>query len=314
MASFNSVNYSLRPSKSIQRSLVFSSIQKLQNVIDLDQAIYVGFGSVWFSDFIGAHKILKIRDMISIESNDIGYTRACFNRPYKTVEIEHGLSTDVLPRILAKPHYAHRPWILWLDYDQTLDEGRRLDLQWAIEHLPQNSVLLTTFSASGGPYGRPVSRPERLRTLFGDVVPDDLSRGHCSEEELPTTLAQYALDYMSSVAAEIARPGGFLPAISIPYKDGTPMVTVGGVLPARGAVPAAQAEIASQAWQGRFNGLLEAPHLTIKEATAMQAMLPTNEPLDRAQIQALGFDLDAQQIEIFGHYYQLYPAFAQVIS
>ena len=35
MASFDSVNYSLRPSKSVQRGLVFEGLRAISNVIDL---------------------------------------------------------------------------------------------------------------------------------------------------------------------------------------------------------------------------------------------------------------------------------------
>jgi hypothetical protein len=314
MPSFNAINYSLRPSKTIQRNLVFGGIQSLMNVIDFPRAVYVGLGSIWFSDFVAAHRQLKIRDLVSIEADQIGFQRAIFNRPYATVAVERGLSNDVLPRLVIDARFAHRPWILWLDYDQTLDEQRRDDLRWAVEHLPPNSVLVTTFSATGGPYGKPVNRPDRLRELFGGVVPDNLDKDACSEDELPKTLARLCLDFLSSLAAEMSRPGGFIPAFSIPYKDGAPMVTVGGILPSRGAAPAANAAIAGAEWPSRYGEVLEAPHLTIKEATAMQALLPADAPLTREAIRQLGFDLEDSQISVFDRYYNLYPAFAQIIA
>ncbi len=49
MASFDAVNYSLRPSKSIQRAIVFDGVRKLQSHLDLDQLIYVGWLSNCFS-------------------------------------------------------------------------------------------------------------------------------------------------------------------------------------------------------------------------------------------------------------------------
>ncbi len=41
MASFDSVNYSLRPSKSIQRQLVFDGVRMLKANLDLDRLAYV---------------------------------------------------------------------------------------------------------------------------------------------------------------------------------------------------------------------------------------------------------------------------------
>ena len=55
MASFDSVNYSIRPSKSVQRGIVFQGLRRIFDVMDLGNTIYVGFGSIWFTDFVQAH-------------------------------------------------------------------------------------------------------------------------------------------------------------------------------------------------------------------------------------------------------------------
>ena len=93
MASFTTVNYSLRPSKSIQRSLVFEAVQILQGTLDLNEMVYIGFGSIWFTDFQMAHKLLNVTDMVSIEADAIGYSRAVFNQPYRTVCVRNGSSS-----------------------------------------------------------------------------------------------------------------------------------------------------------------------------------------------------------------------------
>ena len=90
MPSFDVVNYSLRPNKSIQRALVFEGVRQLMENIDLANAVYIGFGSIWFNDFLTVHKDLNIQEMISIESDEIGIARANFNRPFKTLRIEEG--------------------------------------------------------------------------------------------------------------------------------------------------------------------------------------------------------------------------------
>lgn len=43
MASFDSVNYSIRPSKSVQRGIVFQGLRRIFEVMDLSNAIYAGF-------------------------------------------------------------------------------------------------------------------------------------------------------------------------------------------------------------------------------------------------------------------------------
>lgn len=312
MPSFNIVNYSLRPNKSIQRSLVFEGIKQLQTSLDLERMIYVGFGSIWFADFILAHKLLGIEDMFSMEGNEIGAKRAVFNKPFKTVEVKEGLSADVLPDLLNKATLQVRPWFTWLDYDQTLNEASVDDIRLIIEQAPPNSVILVTLSASGGPLGKPKDRPARIKKLLGKVVPDELSQADCQEDKLPQTLAGLIENFMVTAAVDAGRPGGLLPAFRMTYKDGTSMLTVGAILPAKGAAPAAKATIQGPNWPGFPSLAITAPHLTLRESAVLQAELPCKLPLTRADIQKLGFDLEDNQLLAFETFYRYYPSFAQI--
>lgn len=314
MSSFDVVNYSLRPNKSIQRAIVFDGLRRLAEVIDLKSARYVGFGSVWFTDFQKAHKELHLEEMISIEGDEIGFSRAQFNKPFRTVRVEKGLSGDVLPMLLNEDALVVAPWIIWLDYDGGLDEGVADDLQLLVERAPPNSVLLATINGAGQrKYGKPKDRPTLLKNVLGDVVPDDLRVEDCDDKHLPNTLAVNMLAYMQSVGVAVARPGGFVPAFSLTYRDGASMTTVGGVLPQRGAVPAVRELVSSQSWEGFIGQPITAPLLTIREAAALQAKLPGGRKLTRRMVKSLGFDLDDEQIQAFERYYRYYPSYAQVV-
>ena len=128
------------------------------------------------------------------------------------------------------------------------------------------------------------------------------------------SLADFALDYMRSVAADLSRPGGFLPAFRAIYRDSAPMVTVGGILPAKGAVRAATEVLGSGKWSGKPLKAIMAPHLTLREAAVLQSQLPSANQLTRKLINGLGFDLEEDQIETFQTYYKQYPAFAQIFT
>jgi hypothetical protein len=314
MPSFDTVNYSLRPSKNIQRQLVFDGIRRLQQHLDLERLVYVGFGSIWFTDFVMAHTLLHIADMVSIEANAIGYRRAVFNAPYATVRVMEGTSHEVLPFLYTDRILAGRPWLVWLDYDYELKESTRDDIRSILENAPTNSLVLTTFNGKPFKYGKAPDRPGRLRTLLGSVVPDDLSKDDCSEERMQETLADLALDFMKSVAADLARPGGFISAFRLIYKDSTPMITVGGILPAKGAARVAAEVVQEGTWPCRPKKPIKAPNLTIREAVALQSQLPRAERLSRDMVRGLGFDLEEDQIEAFEDYYRQYPAFAQIIA
>lgn len=314
MASFDVVNYSLRPSKSIQRQIVFEGVRILQSHLDLDRLVYVGFGSIWFTDFVMAHNLLGIDDMVSIESDEIGYLRAVFNSPYATVRVRKGFSANVLPTLYDDEVISRRPWMVWLDYDYEFNESLRDDARSVIENAPANSVLLITFNGNEKKYGQALERPGRLRDLFKDVVPDGLSKNDCKDERMQETLADLAMDFMKSIAADLSRPGGFVPAFRMIYKDTTPMVTVGGIMPARGAARVAVNVVSEADWHCWLAKPIVAPNLTIREAALLQSQLPREERLSRDSVRSLGFDLEEEQIEAFENYYKQYPAFAQIIA
>lgn len=315
MPSFDAINYSLRPSKSIQRQLIFEGVDLLKRDLGIGEFLYVGFGSIWFTDFLLAHKVLRINDMISIEAHDVGYHRAKFNAPFSTVRVEHGLSGEVLPRLLSDVELRRKPWLIWLDYDYEFNEAIREDVRLVIENAPANSILITTFNGLERKYGGPPSaRVDRLKTLFGATVPEDLAKESCKDEQMQETLADLTLDFLTATAAEMARPGGFVRAFRVIYRDNAPMVTVGGILPTQGATMLARDAIGSEKWPSLPPAPIKAPHLTMKEAAVLQAKLPRAEPLTRDQVQQLGFDLEDDQIDVYQRYYRQYPSFAQIIS
>ena len=314
MASFEIVNYSLRPSKNIQRQIVFDGIRALKSRLDLADMVYVGFGSIWFADFVMAHKSLDIRDMVSMERDDIGYRRAVFNKPYATVHVRHGHSSRILAELYSDENFRTCPWVVWLDYDSHLDEALRDDIRSVIEKSPENTVFLVTFDGRENGYGRADDRTSRLRDLFGAVVPDELPKAECKSVRMQETLADLTMDFMQSIVAESSRRGGFMPAFRTIYKDTSPMVTVGGFLPSPEKSEVAQRVIDAETWKCRPIGRIVAPLLTIREAATLQSLLPTADALSREIVQSKGFDLEVDQIEAFQKYYREYPTFAQILA
>ncbi|MGZ2457655.1 O-methyltransferase [Rhizobium anhuiense] len=309
LASFDSINYSLRPNKQIERAIAFDGVRKLATHLSLGDLVYIGFGSVWFTDFQLAHKVLGVQDMRSMEENEIGFRRASFNLPYKTVTVSNKTSSQALPDFKNDNTINTRPWMIWLDYDDALDDAIVRDVEWVIENSPINSIFLVTVSATPASYGKPRQRPQHFKKLLGDVA-DDTAEDEC-REALASVIARLLSDFMKSKALSMSRPGGFVPAFQMIYKDTATMVTVGGVLPAKGAKTVVE-EIISKDWNALINGVIEAPHLTHRETVVLQSQLPTKKKLTRRIVQKLGFDLKEEQIESFVKYYRYYPSFAQI--
>lgn len=315
MASFESINYSLRPSKSVQRGVIFEGLKVLFDVMRLQNAVYIGLGSIWFTDFVMAHKVLDIDEMISIEKDEIGYRRARFNKVYSCIKILRGRSDEKLRETIELENYRTRPWIVWLDYDSALNESKIEEMRWLLRNAPENSIVLFTFSATQNAYGRKLKdRPQRLANLLGSVVPDDMGKERCEKDNLALTLASLTMDFLSSVIADNARLGGFVRSFKVPYLDSVGMVTVGGVLPTRETVDSVSAVVDDHKWKCVVDEMIQAPPMTLKEVATLQAELPFDGELTRARIQELGFDLLEDQIRSFQQYYKYLPNFAEIVT
>lgn len=315
MPSFNVINYSIRPSKSIQRQIVFDGLLGLKSALNLHEAIYIGLGSIWFTDFVLAHTKIDINRMISIEEDPVGYKRAKFNKPYSTVSVRRGHSNEIIPKLLKNSGLRAKPWVVWLDFDCELKSSVVSDVQTLVENAPINSVLIFTLNARPTKYGKkPNGRLTHLQDVLGPVVPDDLSADQCRDESsMQMILADLSLQFMKSVVAEVARPESFVPAFTLPYTDGAPMVTFGGIILGEEKADQVQEIVNGGNWDGMTDEQIVAPHLTVKEAIQMQSLLPTDSAITRDQIQELGFDLTDSEIAVFQKYYKHYPSFAQVV-
>jgi Putative O-methyltransferase len=313
MSSTNVVNFSLRTNKSIERAIAFDCFGAVMRSSQIRDAVYVSMGSVWFTDFVLAHRLLGIDTMISVEHDEVVFKRAEFNRPFRTLEVISGWSSQVLPRLLKRDELKDRPWIVWLDYDGALDDPKLAELSMLAEWLPTDSVLVTTFSAQTRKYGEPEERAEVIDELFGPAAPKVADPvDYNTRAGLAAILAEATEDYLVSQAIDAARRGGFVPAIKLMYEDTTPMVTVGGVLPAAEHEEAIRSLVSDPQWIGRQELLIEAPHLTPKEVIALQSQLPAVEELTREDVRKLGFDLPDNQLRSYLAHYVRYPQFAQV--
>src|SRR2546421_725771 len=97
------IDYRLRPAKSIERKMFAEAFRKLSEFGRLDAYRYVGMGSFYFSDFILFHRLLGLRQMISIEGEDdpSKQERFTFNLPFsdKNINLIFDTVKSVLPAL-----------------------------------------------------------------------------------------------------------------------------------------------------------------------------------------------------------------------
>ncbi|GAA2282265.1 hypothetical protein GCM10010402_44030 [Actinomadura luteofluorescens] len=316
MNSTNYIDFSVRQNKAIERAIVFDGLRRLLQYDKDGDYVYIGFGSVWFVDFDMAHRELGIQTMLSIESDEVLFKRAQFNKPYRTIEVAEGKSYDLLPALLSeREDLSARPWIVWLDYDEVLDETKLDELSELVTSLPPNSHVITTFSAAPHRYtGKPTDRLERFKRLFGDAFPVErfeTMKDLRDEQKVMVALGDAVIAFLKARSVQIARPGGFIPAFNLQYQDGTPMATAGGILPSPELAEQFKAELRREDWSGLSSKPIITPPLTPKEVSSLRALLPNKTALSREDIQHLGFDLLEDQIESFCEHYLKYPSFVQ---
>jgi hypothetical protein len=314
MSSTFTVNFSLRQNKAIERSIAFDALKSTINALG-ESPVYVGLGSVWFRDFQLAHRALGIDKMVSIESESAVFARANFNRPYGSIEVVEGLTTDVIPTLLDRPDLSVRPWIVWLDYDKEMDDARLDELAGLVRNLPAGSALLTTFNAKPSNYARDTDpRREVITYLFGDdIVGANVDDAAFNDQGLMKTLARCLSDYLVAVAIHAGRAGGFVPGLRLLYRDSVNMVTVGGFLPTPDRAAELKAQVQDGQWFGFEDVVIETQPLTVREIYALWQLLPSEQGLTQDQVQALGFELGEEQLRFFERHYLRYPTYAEIL-
>ncbi len=314
MSSTFSINFSLRQNKAIERAIAFDALVAAKSDLGADP-IYVGLGSVWFRDFQLAHRALRIDTMVSMEGEPSVFARAAFNRPYGSIEVVLGWSTDVLPELLVRDDLLERPWIVWLDYDKEMNADRRDELADLVRRLPDGSAVLTTFNANSGNYATDLDvRREVLIDLFGSAIVDSAAEESAFKDHgLMSTLAHALSDYLEAVAIHAGREGGFVPALRLLYRDSANMVTVGGFLPSPDRTSRLTSLTASPDWFGFEDVVIETQPLTVREIHALWQLLPSNTPLSVEQVRKLGFELSEKELKFFERHYLRYPTYAELV-
>src|SRR5208282_5339076 len=145
----------MRPAKSIERKMLAESFRRLHPFQRINEYRYVGFGSIYFSDFQLIHRELGIDDMISIEKD--AHAKECFefNKPYRSIKMEFGVCGQILPTL----DWRKRS-IIWLDYDGKLDLDSLADIGTVSATCPSGTALVVSVNAHPEPWPRDQERSE----------------------------------------------------------------------------------------------------------------------------------------------------------
>ena len=238
MVSSDHINFAVRPNKAIARKIVFETLSALPPNYEIGEYRYIGFGASWFGDFVLAHKILSITDMISIEKDEFQASRAKFNKPYACVNVIHGDSNVVLPKLQLE----EKRLLVWLDYDSSINESVLNDLAILCQHMLTGSVVIVTVNANKNSLPSKnkndqefENHVDRLRYALGgfacDLIRQDQKKEDMTTSKYPKFLANTINNHLNRQVHKAGRENDCaVPLLNINYQDGVPMLTFGAVV------------------------------------------------------------------------------------
>ncbi|MCD1261995.1 hypothetical protein B5M42_024740 [Paenibacillus athensensis] len=305
-SSYERINYSIRPSKAIERKMLCESFRKLDEFAALETYRYIGFGSTFFSDFILFHKNLGITNMISIEKDIENQERFEFNKPFNCIEMEFGLSKEVLPTI--EWYYKS---IIWLDYDTQINEDVLTDLNTIFSNIISGSIVVITCNA----HYRPNQAYHVMKKNLNNRMPHYIKEDDCENWKAALRTRDIMYDEIVSVinTRNIPRRTGnkfvFQQLFNFHYSDGTRMITFGGIFFEEG-----EKERFEKCGFSRLPYIrtekdpfyIEVPSLTIREIRNLDSQLP-NENL--ADVMLPGVKSD--DIRKYSENYRFFPTFSE---
>ena len=221
------INYSLRPSKSIERKMMLEVFKEVCTPSNSDNYQYIGFGASFFQDFKIIHRELNISTMISIEGHDtdLNIKRCQFNKPFNCIKIIPGKSYEKLPKLNWEKNS-----IVWLDYDRCLQNYMFQDAETCCQKAKSGGFLVLSLRREFDQKNK-----EEFEEEFGEKVPvsikaEDIEplKSHLTIREMfinkinETLLNEYSHEKEEDRLI-------FKQLFNFNYKDGAPMYTFGGM-------------------------------------------------------------------------------------
>lgn len=311
-ASYRLIDYRLRPAKHIERKMICEALHRMAEFATLESYRYVGFGSIYFTDFSLFHKLFGMTDMISIEKDEESKERFEFNKPHDCVRVEYGHSNDILPKLVWDEIRS----IVWLDYDGTVSSEILTDVHFCAAHLCEGSMLILSLNVEPDRSHEDDDLVAQLSSKVGqNKVPISLKPQDLKGWNLALTCRNIIFNELEDALKirNAVRPIGqrmkFAQIFNFHYADGAKMLTVGGVFHTEGQEP----HLAKCNFRGLFyyrdaakSYKINVPKLTFHEKGYLDKNLPNKSNIDRV---ACG--IPAEDIDSYTEVYRYFPAFAE---
>lgn len=224
------INYQVRPAKAIERKMLCDLIREIQ-LIRADGAMrYIGLGAKYFTDFLLIHNEFGITDMISIEAEKERQIRYEFNKPLKCIQMWYGTTNEVLPQIDG---FDEKMNLIWLDYDNSFEDTMLFDVETICRNLNVGSMFFVScnYSFRGE---KPSEKMESFKNNVGDFFDEKIEKNNYTSKKMPIVIKKLIDNQINKTIDMRNRLDQghieYLQLLFLTYKDGAPMMTIGGIL------------------------------------------------------------------------------------
>jgi hypothetical protein len=316
--SYKQFHYGLRPSKQVERRIMIEVLIRLSRAgYDISDYAYLGFGSVYYVDFLMFHKYLFIDDMVCVEWGNVE-KRMRFNKPFKFIKLKMGALLNYIPNIRRTKKY-----LVWLDYDRSLDVEMLQDIDGCLNRLAPQSIFVITIDARPNlpkdlfefdieamtAEGREQLTAEKYQEWFGDYVEQEITLDTITRSQVAPLFYEVAVE---RIRQTLHRRGGglrFLQIFNYVYQNGAPMFTIGGII---GTDQDQRALRRCGILEHKFVRTnseclkISVPPLTIREKYWLDSKLD-----DRLTAAKLQFELEEELLENYRRFYKEYPTYME---
>lgn len=308
------INYQVRPAKSIERKMLCDLIREIQLIRADGEMRYIGLGAKYFTDFLLLHNEFGITDMISIEAEKQRSIRYEFNKPLKCIRMWYGTTNEVLPQIDG---FDQKMNLVWLDYDNTFEDTMLMDVETICRNINVGSMffLSCNYSFRGE---KPSEKMMSFRNNVGDFFDENIEKNKYTSKKMPHVIKKLidnqikkTIDMRNRLDQSFIE---YLQLLFLTYKDGAPMMTIGGIL----VDEELKIKIRSR---GLFNKYLfmscdeqifsiDIPKLTNKEIQLILKNLPLSED-EFLEHEQKFYGIEYDEICKFEKIYRYYPYYSE---
>lgn len=307
-----SPNYQTRPSKYVERKIFIESLQHLRNAgYKISKYHYLGFGSIYYVDFILFNRFLSIKKMTCLEHDLNKPERMKFNKPFKFIQLHMEDIIDYLPQVKDNVRY-----IVWLDYESKLNNEVLSSIGSLVGTLMNGSILIVTVNANSDLL-TDVSSEEKAKKIESIRNRYETGLAPFSGEVKKSDISKSGLPllFLRSIRSRIVDAlrgrldDDFHQIFNYVYQDGQRMLTFGGIIDNREK----KKEILEALKDLKYINIgsnpkkISIPHLTAREKLLLDQKINKNKTVGK-----LPFELTPEEIEAYVEYANHYPLFHEI--